>query len=548
MFKMFRSLRWRIQSWYALILLASIVGFGSVLHWEMLRAHWDDVDSDLVGAARILEGSLRRVPREILDSLAQDLATPPGPWRPPSRRPNGDRPMRPNDRRPPLDRFPERIPERPNERSYGDRPPFELSELGKPELEWTTPEETTPEQIENWEQLIDLPKNLPQQIGREDGVAYFVIWRADLSVLREENLPSIPPNPPTEAGVEFDRARYIRQNRGPFREVFLRGPNNTLICVGRSVLADNARIHNMTIVIISAGTSIFLIALVGGWWTTRRALIPLDRMGQTANQISASSMSKRMDLHGVDLELENLGAVLNKMLDRLDASFEQQQRFTADASHELRTPLSIMLSNTELALSKSRTPEEYRGYLETCQRSAQRMHQLVESLLALARLDSNKDVDSTVSIDLVKLITESVELLEPLSSEHHVTLRKELSACSVYGNGHGLFQVVSNLLINAIHYNHAGGFVNVVLSQEDRMAVIRIENSGPGIPADDLPHIFERFYRVDKARTRTLGGNGLGLAICERIVSAHHGTISADSIVDVKTTFTVRLPMLLANA
>lgn len=544
MLKMFRSLRWRIQSWYAVILLVSIVGFGSVLHWEMLRAHWDDVDSDLVGAARILEGSLRRVPRQILDSLAQDLATPHGPWRPPMRRLNSDRPARPNDRRPP----PERIPDRPDERSYGERVPFELDELGQPELEWTNPETDTTEQVENWEQLIDLPKNLPQQLGREDGPAYFVIWRADRTVLREANLPSTPPNPPLEAGAEFDRARYIRQNRGPYREIFLRGPNSTLICVGRSVLRDYSRINNMTIVIVSSGAAIFLIALIGGWWTTRRALTPLEIMGQTANQISVHNLSQRMDLTNVDLELKNLGEVLNNMLDRLDASFDQQQRFTADASHELRTPLSIMLSNTELALSKNRSPEEYRNYLETCQRSAQRMHQLVEALLALARIDAKKDTEQAVLIDLGKLISESTEFLQPLAAEHQVTLSKTLSTCHIQGNAHSLSQVVSNLLINAIHYNHRGGHVQICLNQEGQMAVLRIENTGPGIPAEDLPHIFERFYRVDKARTRTLGGNGLGLAICERIVSSHHGTISANSVAGELTTFTVRLPISLPTA
>ena len=378
MFSVFRSLRWRLQSWHALILLSVLVGFGSLLHWEMVHAHWDRIDEELLGAARILEGSMLAVPPAILEALAQDVSMS-GPRMP---RSNPNRPRRPEDRNPPPIRSPQILPSRMVPYRNWKFPGADTQDLGN-----RTEEE--------WEASVQLPAQFPEQLGRNQGAAYFVIWRSDGSVLRESNSPAQPPTPNDEVFASLQRDRMARQERGPFREVFIRGPRETLICVGRSALREREKMAGMTWMMIASGLSVLAIGLIGGWWSSKRAIEPIQRMSRTAQGINANQLTDRIKLSGFDTELAGLGATLNTMLDRLSQAFEQQRQFTADASHELRTPVSIILTSSELALSKPREPEEYREQLVKCKRAAERMRQLTDSLLILARLDSTKNLEMT---------------------------------------------------------------------------------------------------------------------------------------------------------
>jgi signal transduction histidine kinase len=252
-----------------------------------------------------------------------------------------------------------------------------------------------------------------------------------------------------------------------------------------------------------------------------------------------------MDLAGVDLELEQLGSVLNHMLERLDTAFTAQQRFTADASHELRTPLAVMLSTLELALSKQRTPEEYREQLVKCQRAAMRMHGLIDALLTLARTDSQARGAPMQQVPLHEIVEESAGGLRGLARERQVELSVSCVPVNVNGNATQLGQVVTNLVQNAILYNHPAGRVEVELrgsGDEGAAAVLSVSDTGQGIAEADLPHIFERFYRVDAARSRAQGGSGLGLAICQRIVAIHGGKIEVTSEPGAGSKFVVTLP------
>jgi heavy metal sensor kinase len=266
-------------------------------------------------------------------------------------------------------------------------------------------------------------------------------------------------------------------------------------------------------------------------------------MSAAAAAISATSLSRRIDVTEVDSELGKLASILNDTFGRLESAFARQVRFTADASHELRTPLAILHARAELTLSRLREPEEYRDALETCLRAARRMRSLVDGLLTLARADAGRLELRPQTLDLGALVSETVGLLEPLAEEKKVALSVSAPPLEMLADPTRLAQVVTNLTANAIHYNRPGGSVWVALEPGEREAILTVTDTGLGIPEEDRPHLFERFYRVDKARSREQGGSGLGLAICQSIVETLGGTIRFTTEVDRGTTFTVRLPL-----
>ncbi|HEX4590234.1 MAG TPA: ATP-binding protein, partial [Gemmataceae bacterium] len=292
----------------------------------------------------------------------------------------------------------------------------------------------------------------------------------------------------------------------------------------------------------AAGAAVLAVGLAGGWLASARILRPLARISRTASAISATNLSERIDTGKVDRELEDLARVLNATFDRLEAAFERQARFTADASHELRTPLTVLRSQTQLALSRPRSAEEYRKTIDECLRATERMTALVEGLLTLARADAGKLDLRHEPVDLKRVTAEAVTQLRPLADSSGVTVVADLAPAEVNGDAVRLGQVATNLVANAIRYNRPGGRVLVKLAIQDGYAALTVEDTGYGIPEADRPHIFERFYRVSKDRSRTSGGSGLGLAISKSIVEAHGGKIGFKSVVEKGTTFQVGLP------
>ncbi len=556
MFSRFRSLRWRLQAWYTGILFLVIAGLSSVLHWEITRSQWDQVDEELLSAARILEGAMRDVPQGILDSMSRDLATPPGPRPNPRDDRNGQAnpiPKGPFPKGPSPDGS--QVPGPPQDnRPWGGRPnrpsnPPHPSRDTVGRLDWNLgPEETKQlqRQLSEWETDIVWPRAIPDQLRQGQDLAYFIVWRLDGSIMKQSDVPGVVMadldrllQNHIRARLRYDR--YAWQQRGPWREIYIHGPRETLICVGRSVVGEQTRTSRLTASLAVTGLSILVLGALGGWWTINRAIAPIQKMSDTARGINANRLAQRMDLKGVDSEVAELGKVLNEMLDRLGDSIAQQKRFTADASHELRTPLSVILSSSELALSKPRSGDEYRDHLEKCQRAATRMRNLVESLLILARVDSSPSTELFNKVNLENIIDESIQLLEPLASESTIKVTNESSTCFVMGDSSQLGQAFVNLISNAIKYNSPGGNVTVRSKIEGSKVLIEVVDNGMGIPESDLPHIFERFYRVDQARSRLQGGTGLGLSITERIIVAHGGEIGVQSNLGEGSTFWIKL-------
>jgi two-component system, OmpR family, sensor kinase len=290
------------------------------------------------------------------------------------------------------------------------------------------------------------------------------------------------------------------------------------------------------------GAAVLALGLGGGWWLSTRALRPVEEIRAAAERISGGALSERIATTEPDSEVGRLAGVLNATFDRLEAAFVRQRRFTDDAAHELRTPLAVLLVEAQSALSRDRSPEEYRETLKATLATAQQMRRLTDSLLQLARLDEGDGLASALPVDVDEVARSQAEALRPLAVGKGLQLEVHAAAARVQGDAERLGQVVTNLVANAIQYTPSGGTVKVRTAASGNGCLIVVQDSGIGIAAEDLPHVFDRFFRADRARRRAEGHSGLGLAICRAIVEAHRGRISVESAPGAGSTFTVRLP------
>jgi len=366
---------------------------------------------------------------------------------------------------------------------------------------------------------------------------YYVVWlRHGQPVNRSATAPPDVPEPrPGDPPTRL---------RGALRETFLFPGPGDCVLVGLSIAGDLAGFRQFAWWLTGVGAAVLMLGLAGGAWLVTRALRPIHDISSAAEKIATGDLTRRISTTDTESELGQLVGVLNSTFARLDAAFTQQARFTADAAHELRTPVTVMLTHTQNGLASECLNEEHREAFEACQRAAQRMRRLTESLLTLARLESGDATAARTSCDLESLVHEAIELLLPLAKDRNVGIETELTPVCCVGHAEQLGQVVTNLVSNGIFYNRPGGSVRVQVTAESGAAVLTVSDTGRGIPPDDLPHVFERFYRSDKARFSVTGRTGLGLAITRAIVEAHGGTITVATVLDKGSTFTVRLPRL----
>lgn len=286
------------------------------------------------------------------------------------------------------------------------------------------------------------------------------------------------------------------------------------------------------------------LASFGGMFLAGRALSPIDRLTRLARRLSAEDLSQRLNLELPDDEVGRLARTFDEMLARLDETFRRQRQFTADASHELRTPLTAIKGQVEVTLSRQRSLAAYQEVLQTVNEEVDRLIRLVGSLLTLARADAGQIPLALESVDLGALVRDVVEQVRPLAAERTVELSVASGpAVTLQADEDLLLQLLLNLLDNALKYTPASGSVTVAWKTKGGQAELSVHDTGPGIASEHLPHVFERFYRVDKARSRSEGGVGLGLSICKWIAEAHGGTISIASESGQGTACTVRLPV-----
>jgi two-component system, OmpR family, sensor kinase len=286
------------------------------------------------------------------------------------------------------------------------------------------------------------------------------------------------------------------------------------------------------------------ISVGGGWFLANKSLRPVDEVTRTARQITAQNLDQQIPVRDVDDEIGRLILTLNEMIARLRQSFEQIKQFSIDASHELRTPLTIMRGEVEIALGHTKTLEEYREVLVSNLEEILRLSAIIDNLLTLSKADLGQQTVQFEKVNLKELITELYEDSEILALKKQIVFNLTKNEdVSIQGDKLRLRQLFLNLVDNAIKYTPEKGSVSLSLERQNGIALVKVQDTGIGIPKEDQMKIFDRFYRVDKGRSRELGGSGLGLSIAKWIAELHKGHIGVKSEPEKGSTFTVYLPL-----
>ncbi|HEY1050701.1 MAG TPA: HAMP domain-containing sensor histidine kinase [Prosthecobacter sp.] len=459
------SIRWRIQLWHALLLLAVLVVFG-VTAWRLQYSN----------EIRLLDGQLHLLLSELHTGLAH----------------GGDAAPRVE----------------PDELALL----LGVPDLGGPPVQ----------QSHAAAQANALPH-------------YHRIWWRDGTV--NEDYGDVPPGltlPPRSGAVEQ------RTHEG-FREVYQFTPPGECLLVGVPETVIDTQMNAFLAQVIGICAVVLVLGVAGGGWMASRAIAPIRDISDAAQRIASGHLKERIPVAETESELGRLASVLNDTFTQLDAAFQQQARFTSDAAHELRTPVAIILAQTQLALSKPRPVEAHVKTIEMARRSDERMQELIESLLTLAKADAGAEAaHETVHLDA--LSRENLDHIRPLAEEKKITLHGDLPPTTCKAHAGHVAQILTNLLGNAVKYCRPGDEVRVSTHRQNGHAILTVMDTGPGIPVEHLPYLFDRFYRAEASRNRAMGGAGLGLAICKTLVEAHGGRISVESRLQKGTTFQVTLP------
>ena len=290
---------------------------------------------------------------------------------------------------------------------------------------------------------------------------------------------------------------------------------------------------------------LLLLAAGGGYWMSTRALRPVDRITHAAQMINPQDLSRRVIVPQTGDELQRLAETLNQMLQRIESAVARITQFTADASHELRTPVALIRTRAEVTLAKPRNIDQYRDAVKEVLAESERTTALIENLMTLARADTGSETLNFNRTDIGDIAREVSTQAQTLSDakQLHWSVAIPDAAIWVRGDANALRRLLLILVDNAVKYTPPAGSISLALQRNGSHAEIRVRNNGIGISADDLPHIFDRFYRADKARSRELGGTGLGLSIGRWIANAHGGDIQVETSTPNGTTFVVRLPI-----
>jgi heavy metal sensor kinase len=321
-----------------------------------------------------------------------------------------------------------------------------------------------------------------------------------------------------------------------------------LVEVGASMEPIAAVLHRLILLLILMLGAMVAVATGGGYFLVRRALKPVDRIASSAEHITLHNLKARLPITKTGDELERLSISLNHMITRLDDALQHNQRFVADASHELRTPLTIMRGELEAMVEGACPVSDVQPTAASILEEAERLARIVEGLFSISRLDAGEAHRDLAQFDLGKLATSTAEQMCLLAEDKGITLSSNVpDEVVIEGDRARLKQVIVNLLDNAIKYTPTGGKIRLSVTTCNGVAILEVEDTGIGIPSTARPHIFERFFRVDKARSRDLGGAGLGLSIVKAICTAHGGQVDFQSTEGAGSRFKVELPLACAK-
>lgn len=371
------------------------------------------------------------------------------------------------------------------------------------------------------------------------GIEYAVWNRNGIMLSHSKSISPTLKMPPVTDLVPFVIQRRSREGQ---REAWLITPPRECFLTAISIREELLASSRLGWWLFALGAGVLGIGLLVDAWILRHAIQPVEDIISAAERISRGNLSTRIETPA-GAELSRLTHVLNHTFASLDHAFTQQARFSADVAHELRTPVSVLITETQSMLERERSNEDYRDTIATCLRSARRMGGLIESLLDLAQIKGDPDTSHSLC-DLATLTTAVIDSLQPMATTHRIELHPAISAAPCRGNATQLTQIITNLISNAVQHNQCGGHANIETRTFADHVTLRVCNTGPGIPATDLPHVFDRFYRTDTSRNRKTGGAGLGLAISKAIADAHEATLTVTSTPAEGTTFTLTLPVV----
>jgi heavy metal sensor kinase len=333
--------------------------------------------------------------------------------------------------------------------------------------------------------------------------------------------------------------------RAVSRKLFHNGELIGWVNVASSMDDVDDALGRLSKTLLSAKLVAIVVLLGGGCLIIRRSLRPVAVMTAKARSISSTNLSERIEIKDNTDEIGQLAVVLNDLLDRLEKAFLSQQQFMADAAHELKTPIAILRTNWEDELNNSDVPHTFKERLVGDIETITRLSRVINDLLLLSQTEPTARNFEFTALRLNDLVEDVVSDTEVLARMKEQEIERGLVEVAVVkGDRDRLYQLLFNLIDNAIKYTPQKGKITVGLGVDRDMAVLTVRDTGPGIPQEDLPHIFNRFYRVDEDRSRRTGGSGLGLSICWMIAEAHHGEIRVGSEVGKGTLFEVRLPIL----
>jgi heavy metal sensor kinase len=407
------------------------------------------------------------------------------------------------------------------------------------------------DQLARDERNVRDPDRLRHWVGEfweHDQVACAVFDRGGNRVLRTEELvaDSLPESAGEGPGFTTTTRPVLGRQRVLTAPLPHAGDGRTVVLLASTTEADRS-LAQLRVALLTAVPAVLAAAAVAAYLLAGRALAPMARVTEATRRITADRLSERLPVPNPGDELGRLAATVNDMLARLERAFAEMRRFTADASHELRTPLAVLRAEVEVALGKPLAPGEVQALLTSVLEECDRLARLTDQLLTLARQDAGTAPREKEPVDVAGLAAGVVEDLRPLAEAKGQTLRlgvePDCSGRAVRGDPAQLRQALVNLVDNAVKYTPAGGTVEVRVAGADAGGVaVTVADTGEGIPPEHLPRVFERFYRVDKARSREMGGTGLGLAIVRGIVEGHGGRVELTSEVGRGTVCTVTLP------
>jgi len=465
----FKSIRWQIQAWYGFLLLLAIIAFiviaYQIIHLEKER----EIDRRLSEKITVITANLRKA--VLADPSLQAM-----------------------------------------KQAFMANPPSDASAVLLEHLK------------SGKIKVPDLIRNAYS--GTDPGHSYFRIIDTDGAVVLEsdnayEDMDFLPI--PTQ-GIEV-KARYVGQRR----ERMVSDDSGFRMTVGQDISQEISEMNRITALVVSSGIGLWILGLLGGWTIASYVIRSINVISQAAVRISEGDLNGRIALENTGNELHDLASVLNRTFDRLRDSLQRQKQFTADASHEMRTPVTVILSETQRMRKKSRSVQEYQEAIDSCHCAGVRMKKLVEGLLLLARQDGADQDLHLEDCRLDDLLNDIVQATRVLARDKYMTLHPDLEPVSIRTDIQKLSTAVSNILENAITHHQGHGNVWISCQTNASFVYISVKDDGPGISENDLPHIFERFYQVDKSRTSNSAHSGLGLSVCQSIIKQLDGKLDVHS-------------------